>query len=285
MQATESTCTTSPSTGEQHSEGQTSKEETEVDADSSTTGGHQDVELHDSGENTLTASTFNIERGLERLPSMAAPGDQTPSLYDSPRCYSDDPSVFLATPDESFVMPDPHGLGDLLTADSLLPPTPLASLGRFSQGFQMDCESAPEPPVIFPRLVMVQVPVQLHCDASTPLAQGLADTNVTLLDQEMDAKTGAVSLHLRVVLSPQGVSPNDFSPTCMPQQQPPQQSATAAAESACVGPGITAAKRRDMVCCHWKTKGWCRYENSCRFMHPNAKRGMGGTAAEIGDFN
>lgn len=31
-----------------------------------------------------------------------------------------------------------------------------------------------------------------------------------------------------------------------------------------------------MVCCHWKNKGWCRYQRSCRFQHPAHKQGAGG---------
>jgi len=30
------------------------------------------------------------------------------------------------------------------------------------------------------------------------------------------------------------------------------------------------------VCCHWKNKGWCRYGTSCKFWHPDHKRGIGG---------
>lgn len=30
-----------------------------------------------------------------------------------------------------------------------------------------------------------------------------------------------------------------------------------------------------VVCFHWKNKGWCKYEDSCRFSHPAEKRGKG----------
>jgi hypothetical protein len=29
-----------------------------------------------------------------------------------------------------------------------------------------------------------------------------------------------------------------------------------------------------MVCRHWKTKGWCRLEANCKFLHPEHKRGI-----------
>merc|ERR1719215_2124832 len=30
-----------------------------------------------------------------------------------------------------------------------------------------------------------------------------------------------------------------------------------------------------MVCRHWKSKGWCRMEDKCKFLHPDHKRGSG----------
>jgi hypothetical protein len=32
-------------------------------------------------------------------------------------------------------------------------------------------------------------------------------------------------------------------------------------------------EKSQMVCRHWKSKGWCRYESKCKFMHPENKRG------------
>jgi hypothetical protein len=29
------------------------------------------------------------------------------------------------------------------------------------------------------------------------------------------------------------------------------------------------------VCCHWKQKGFCAYQNTCKFSHPEHKRGVG----------
>merc|ERR1712050_33753 len=30
-----------------------------------------------------------------------------------------------------------------------------------------------------------------------------------------------------------------------------------------------------MVCHHWKSKGWCRMEAECKFLHPDHNRGIG----------
>jgi hypothetical protein len=32
--------------------------------------------------------------------------------------------------------------------------------------------------------------------------------------------------------------------------------------------------RNVMVCRHWKSKGWCRLESNCKFLHPEHKRGI-----------
>jgi hypothetical protein len=32
--------------------------------------------------------------------------------------------------------------------------------------------------------------------------------------------------------------------------------------------------KSQMVCRHWKSKGWCRYESQCKFLHPECKRGI-----------
>jgi len=34
------------------------------------------------------------------------------------------------------------------------------------------------------------------------------------------------------------------------------------------------ADKSTMVCRHWKTKGWCRLESNCKFLHPEHKRGI-----------
>jgi len=40
--------------------------------------------------------------------------------------------------------------------------------------------------------------------------------------------------------------------------------------------------KSSMVCRHWKSKGWCRLEEKCKFLHPENKRG-GGTARSKGN--
>lgn len=34
------------------------------------------------------------------------------------------------------------------------------------------------------------------------------------------------------------------------------------------------SEKSNMVCRHWKSKGWCRMESNCKFLHPEHKRGI-----------
>jgi hypothetical protein len=44
--------------------------------------------------------------------------------------------------------------------------------------------------------------------------------------------------------------------------------------------------KSQMVCRHWKSKGWCRYESQCKFLHPENKRGICAKCpSENGDVN
>merc|ERR1712050_321115 len=38
-----------------------------------------------------------------------------------------------------------------------------------------------------------------------------------------------------------------------------------------------------MVCRHWRSKGWCRYESQCKFSHPENKRGVNAKCTEVAD--
>jgi hypothetical protein len=35
--------------------------------------------------------------------------------------------------------------------------------------------------------------------------------------------------------------------------------------------------KSDKVCCHWKNKGFCKYQSACKFQHPSHKQGIGCT--------
>jgi len=44
--------------------------------------------------------------------------------------------------------------------------------------------------------------------------------------------------------------------------------------------GDDTSSKSHMVCRHWKTKGWCKYQMNCKFMHPEHKRGIGAAVTE-----
>merc|ERR1712118_308403 len=38
--------------------------------------------------------------------------------------------------------------------------------------------------------------------------------------------------------------------------------------------GVADSEKSTMVCRHWKSKGWCRLEENCKFLHPENKKGV-----------
>jgi len=38
--------------------------------------------------------------------------------------------------------------------------------------------------------------------------------------------------------------------------------------------GVADSEKSTMVCRHWKSKGWCRLEENCKFLHPECKKGV-----------
>jgi len=39
------------------------------------------------------------------------------------------------------------------------------------------------------------------------------------------------------------------------------------------------SEKNTMVCRHWKSKGWCKLEDNCKFLHPEHKRGIAAPSA------
>jgi len=298
-QAADSTCTPSPCTGQEHSEAGTRQEDTAicvkntfVVVDECEADGLQHVELHTSGAHTWAVSEIRVNNGLqlERQPPMAYQGVGTVASDGSHSFFRDDPAFHLATPNASFVVSDCHGLRGHtcpLMAEAPLLLTSAALLGQSGQPGQANADSAPELSPVATRagLVMVQVPLQVQWNTVTPLGCGPPNASVAVLSQNVDARTGAVSTNIRVVLSPPGTSLEGPSSTRMPQsrQQLRQSASSAALRRATAKPSAMAAEKRDSVCCHWKKKGWCRYKDECKFMHPTEQRGIEGEETAVGN--
>lgn len=106
-------------------------------------------------------------------------------------------------------------------------------------------------------------------DAGWALQDAVSAAQVEVRGQSIDPVTGEVFLNLRLALcAPAAAAP-------LPPRPVPRRART--------GPAVPAdsrAVKSAMVCCHWKNKGWCRYEDGCRFLHPEHKRGIGALRAE-----
>lgn len=80
-------------------------------------------------------------------------------------------------------------------------------------------------------------------------------------------------------------APPTPAPPTAPPPPPPAPPQAAVADSGDGDKGRLADNRQDksaargeksvMVCRHWKSKGWCRLEDGCKFLHPDHKRGTG----------
>jgi len=57
---------------------------------------------------------------------------------------------------------------------------------------------------------------------------------------------------------------------CMPENMEPHSSQELQSEL-----GSDEHEKNVMVCRHWKSKGWCRMKDECKFLHPGHKRGVG----------
>jgi len=55
---------------------------------------------------------------------------------------------------------------------------------------------------------------------------------------------------------------------------PPPSAPPRRAGAKCAG-ARPAGEKSSMVCCHWKNKGWCKYQDTCKFQHPDHKKGVG----------
>mmetsp|Transcript_62789 Transcript_62789/g.182099 ORF Transcript_62789/g.182099 Transcript_62789/m.182099 type:complete len:376 (+) Transcript_62789:104-1231(+) len=62
-------------------------------------------------------------------------------------------------------------------------------------------------------------------------------------------------------------------PAATVQPTPPEQ-VCEAADAADAG-AADSAEKSSMVCRHWKSKGFCKMEDKCKFLHPEHKRGTG----------
>jgi len=172
-----------------------------------------------------------------------------------------------------------------LAAPSRSPPPPAQHVqapARSAAGARSE-GAAPSSPRSAPkasRQVMLQIPIELP--------EMLGGATVTVTKTVVSTQGGCALIDLRVRLdAPHGA----LSPMRVPFPEPPAAHLAGASASAPGGlvcaagdaaAGIHAQAAMfaapggsPMVCCHWKNKGWCKYQAACKFSHPEHKRGVG----------
>lgn len=112
--------------------------------------------------------------------------------------------------------------------------------------------------------VMLQIPLEVE-SGFLPMVQEVCSAT-------FDATTGRLSLDLRVVLGPWPAATLPAAVSSMEVLPVPAARAAVRKRAPAHGPG---AEKSQLVCCHWKNKGWCRYQDTCKFQHPEHKRGVG----------
>jgi len=123
--------------------------------------------------------------------------------------------------------------------------------------------------------VLLRIPVDPSGDLGA-LNPQVQCTSVEARGGSIDTASGRAVLDLRVVLAP---------PPAAGAAAPPPRSGPAAARRtrrsavAAPTPASTSSQgsqgKSRLVCCHWRSKGWCRYQDGCKFLHPEHKRGVG----------
>mmetsp|Transcript_10916 Transcript_10916/g.29059 ORF Transcript_10916/g.29059 Transcript_10916/m.29059 type:complete len:331 (+) Transcript_10916:112-1104(+) len=140
------------------------------------------------------------------------------------------------------------------------------------------------PPAPAEKTVMLQIPLQVA--AAHPLAAGVVSgLEVSLLETRLE--DGCMIINLRVDVGAGGavafepsLAPVPVAPAPAPAPAPARTRAVLAKHQLGSGKAAPrAVERSAMVCCHWKNKGWCKFQDTCKFQHPDHKRGVGLAAA------
>lgn len=176
--------------------------------------------------------------------------------------------------------------------DDDLQDRPKADCGGFDEGSDQDFDSEDGE--------YDEGPAQVHKDQTHPDAQAKSRTATgsTPLYLEWSSSGGQQLTPTTSPVMPKTTLPSQdfFKPgspmtrcrmlmaeglqNLMPHSQVPDQArAAASGEAPGGGPqgddALGLGEKSQMVCRHWKTKGWCRMEGQCKFLHPEHKRGSG----------
>lgn len=210
------------------------------------------LSIHALGANTCIARLSNDSCKLSDWCSDDGMSQaSTPSMYDRIRSGLSE-GTFMSTPtgsECSFPLD-----GELTNASRTIP------------SGQQDLSTSSVPT----RKIWLNIPVEVPYDSdSSP-----EDFHFTVTSAVFNRDSGCASIDVKVSLNnsrkvlPLAVLVPDPR-TCVNVTQKLGAEAQVAASP--------PSRLSDKVCCHWKNKGWCKYQECCKFQHPAHKRGVGST--------
>lgn len=153
----------------------------------------------------------------------------------------------------------------------------------------------PAPPGLLPgpaprgQAAEMTLQIPLRVGEGHPLSAGVLDglkVEVTVVDGKTvislrvdTGHRGDVALDSLPFVTSAGRDPGLLASAGGSQPAPPGQWAQRSSAASRKAASRRAQGEKDgksiMVCCHWKNKGWCRYQDTCKFQHPAHKRGAG----------
>lgn len=162
----------------------------------------------------------------------------------------------------------------------LFPPPPVGPVPRGQETSLL----APGPYIDRQGQVLLQIPLQVSsCGPQVP-----EDLEAVVTNLRSAFEDGHTVIDLRVVLAPRAsLSPSPPDGTASGGFSDAGDAGTGSFNSlsgaVCspstfvseVSPSGQISRMSHMVCCHWKNKGWCKFQATCRFQHPADKRGVG----------
>lgn len=114
------------------------------------------------------------------------------------------------------------------------------------------------------RQVFINVPISVPMGLAADACANRLQVSFETLAQSAFNEMGEAVLDVKLRLCGSAVPPAGPVPLLLAQALP-----TGLAHRESGKPAATA------VCCHWKQKGWCAYKDTCKFLHPEHKRGVG----------
>jgi len=219
----------------------------------------QERPIHALGVNTCTA---RLTTNPCKFADLYGDGDMseasTPSICgrtNSATTATSEAEIFVGTPTGS---ESSFRFGDVEPSMNVVAPITLCA--------QQDLPTSAVPG----RQIWLKIPVELPYD----IASSVEDFNYIVTNSLVNADSGCASIDVSVTLnSTRKILPlAALVPDCRTYTGASHRSRVKAQDKS-----LASTHSSDQVCCHWKNKGWCKYQECCKFQHPAHKRGVGST--------